>query len=598
MEYRYDAVIVGAGVAGAAAARVLSRYAWRVAVLEKEEDVCCQTSKANSGIIHAGFDAEPGTQKARFNVEGSRMMEQLCRELEVPYRRCGALVVCTEEERMPELERLLEQGKKNGVARMELLRGREALERLEGRLAPEVRGALYAPDSAIVCPFELTLAMAEQAAANGVDFYFNTEVERIFRMKDGGYRLEANRKGENAEGSAKESGRAHAYKGIEEDTGAAAEGGKTAVFEAAYVVNAAGVYADVLHNMVSTKKLHITPRRGEYELLDKEAGGHVAHTVFSLPGRMGKGVLVTPTVHGNLLLGPTARDAEDREDTSTTREGLAEVREKAERSVSGIPMKKVITSFSGLRAHEKGGDFVVGEAPGAPGFIDCAGIESPGLTSAPAIAEEIGRLLEARAHPAHRQKYIKTRRGLHRTASMSEQEYAALVHAEPAYGKIVCRCEQVTEGEILEAIRRPLGARSLDGIKRRTRAGMGRCQGGFCSVAVMKLLSQELGRPLEEITKCGPGSELGWGRTRPWARENGGGGKTEASGQSDEKAEPEERRSEARTGREAGEKIEPEEPRSEARAGRGAGEKTEPEARRPEVRTGQRSERGRKNAEL
>lgn len=508
MEYRYDAVIVGAGVVGAAVARALSRYAWKVAVLEKEEDVCCQTSKANSGIVHAGFDAKPGSKKAQFNVEGSRMMEELCRDLDIPYRRCGALVVCTEEERIPELEHLLEQGKQNGVAHLELLRDREAVEELEKNLVPEVKAALYAPDSAIVCPFELTLAMAEQASVNGVDFYFNTEVKQIIRLESGGYRLEA-------AGTAEEKAGGLEYMGAD---GAGKKDGEAytenAVFLTSYVVNAAGVYADVLHNMVCAQKLQITPRRGEYELLDQETGSHVAHTIFTLPDQMGKGVLVTPTVHGNLLLGPTAADIEEKEDTATTREGLEKVREKARRSVSDIPMKQVITSFAGLRAHEQGGDFVIGEAPDAPGFIDCAGIESPGLTASPAIGEAVAGLLEKRARLVRKGQYNKERRSVRRTAALSEQEFGRLIQEEPSYGKVVCRCEKVTEGEILDAIRRPLGARSLDGVKRRTRAGMGRCQSGFCSVTVMKLLSQELGQPLEDITKCGPGSKIAKEKTR------------------------------------------------------------------------------------
>ena len=258
--------------------------------------------------------------------------------------------------------------------------------------------------------------------------------------------------------------------------------------------------------MVSQKKIHITPRKGEYCLLDKTAGTHVSHTVFTLPGKLGKGVLVTPTVHGNLLIGPTAADIEDKEGVNTTREGLDEVLQKSAASVKNIPARQVITSFAGLRAHEDGDDFIIGETE--KDFIDCAGIESPGLSSAPAIGEMVAELLKEKYNLKEKEDFISIRKGITDPSKLFLEERNALIHREPAYGNIICRCEMVTEGEIIDAIRRPLGAKSLDGVKRRTRAGMGRCQSGFCSPRVMEILARELDIPVEEITKSGGNSRI------------------------------------------------------------------------------------------
>jgi len=274
------------------------------------------------------------------------------------------------------------------------------------------------------------------------------------------------------------------------------------------VVNAAGVYADRFHNMVSKTKIHITPRRGDYCLLDKSCGNHVSRTIFALPGKYGKGILVTPTVHGNLLVGPTAIDIEDKEATATTRAGLDELISKAGMTIRDIPLRQVITSFSGLRAHEDNHDFIIGEAADAPGFIDCAGIESPGLTSAPAIGRMVAGILQEKLDLLPNPDFVGTRKGLLDPEALSKEERMALIKENPAYGNMICRCEMITEGEILDAIRRPLGARSLDGIKRRTRAGMGRCQAGFCSPRTMEILHRECGIPMMEITKSGGDSRL------------------------------------------------------------------------------------------
>ena len=408
----YDVIIVGAGVSGCAVARELSRYHMKTAVLERASDVCEGTSKANSGIVHAGYDAEPGTVKALLNIRGSRRMEELSEELDFPYKKNGSLVLCFEESDRGKLQELLERGKKNGVEQLRILE-REELARMEPNISEHAAAALYAPTGGIVCPFGLTIALAENAFVNGVEFYLDTEVRKAEKT-GAGYRLETSR----------------------------------GIFESRTVVNAAGVYADVFHNMVSSRKIHITPRKGEYCLFDKAAGDWVRHTVFQLPTKYGKGVLVTPTVHGNLLMGPTAEDIEDKEGVYTTGEGLAGLLERGALSVRDVPAGKVITSFAGLRAHEDGGDFIIGEPEDAAGFIDVAGIESPGLTCAPAI------------------------------------------------------------GENMDAIHRPLGATTLDGVKRRVRAGMGRCQSGFCAPKTAEILARELAADLGEISKAGGKSLL------------------------------------------------------------------------------------------
>ena len=445
----YDVVIIGGGVTGAAVARELSKYRLNICVIEKGEDVCSGTSKANSAIIHAGFDAKEGSLMAKMNVRGNAMMDELARDLDIPFRRNGAMVVCVDPAEKDGLRTLYDRGIANHVPGLRILDREKALA-MEPNLSDNTVAALYAPTSGIICPFILTIAMAEQAYVNGVDFHFNTEAEDI-RKENGIFLIR---------------------------TG-------NGVYRTRCVVNAAGVYADRFHNMVSKRKIHITPRS-----------------------------LVTPTVHGNLLIGPTAEDIDDREGTNTTAEGLQEVIRKAGQHVKNIPMREVITSFAGLRAHEDGHEFILGEPEDAPGFVDCAGIESPGLSSSPAIGEYIGNLVRDMLHADEKENWIAQRKGILHPADLSFEERNELIRREPAYGRIICRCESVTEGEILDAIRRPLGARSLDGIKRRTRAGMGRCQAGFCSPRVMEILHRELGIPYEQLTKCGGESKLVMGRTK------------------------------------------------------------------------------------
>lgn len=466
----FDIVIIGAGVIGSAIARELSRYQYDTLVLDRNSDVCEGTSKANSGIVHAGFDSEPGSMMAKMNVRGNAMMEQLSRDLDFPFKRNGSLVLCFDAQDMDKLEKLLEKGKKNGVPGIRIL-SKEEIRELEPNVTKDVAAALYAPTGGIVCPFGLTIAMAENACENGVKFRFDTEVLNIVH-KEGGYLLETS-------------------KGL---------------VESKLVINAAGVYADKFHNMVSDEKIRIIPRKGEYCLMDKKVGDYVTSTIFQLPTIYGKGVLITPTVHGNLLTGPTAVDIEDKENTQTTQEGLEDLLKRAALSVPQMPVRQIITSFTGLRAHWTGHEFIIKEVEGAPGFIDVAGIESPGLSSSPAIGEYVAQLVQGIYPMGKKEDFVAVRKGIPNVAEASFEERQELIKKNPAYANVVCRCEVVTEGEIMDAIHRPLGATTLDGIKRRTRAGMGRCQSGFCAPKTVEILARELGKDISEITKSGEGS--------------------------------------------------------------------------------------------
>ena len=478
-------VIIGAGVTGTSIARELSRRELDVLVLERASDVCEGTSKANSGIAHSGYDAKPGTLKAKFNIEGSALMPKLARELNFPYRNNGSLVLCFDEADRDKLNELLERGNKNGVKGLKILSGDEA-RAMEPNLSDEVVAALYAPTGAVVDPFLLTAAMADNAAVNGVEFSFDTEVINISRSD--GYIIEAKVSPSLRNGLLTE---------------------ETVQIHADVVINAAGVYADVFHNMVSDTRIHITPRKGEYCLLDKKVGGYVSATLFQLPTAKGKGVLVTPTVHGNLMVGPTATDTEDHELTDTTADGLNTVVSTGAKSVKALPSKgNIITSFAGLRAHEDGGDFIVGEALGAPGFIDAAGIESPGLTAAPAIGVYVATLVDEILKPSMKADFKAERKGIPQISEAGIEERKKLIEQNPLYAKVICRCELVTEGEIVDAIKSPVGAVTLDGIKRRVRAGMGRCQAGFCTPKQVNILARELGVDISKITKKGGGSDL------------------------------------------------------------------------------------------
>lgn len=467
-----DVVIIGAGVIGCAVARELSKRKLKIAVLEKETDVCEGTSKANSGIVHAGYDAVPGTLKAKLNVKGSKMMKGLCSQLDVPYRQNGSLVLCFDEKDTNKLTELKQRGVDNGVEDLEII-NRQQLACLEPSVGKDAVAALYAPTGGIVCPFGLTIALAENAADNGAVFHFRTQVKNICKSEQG-YEIFTDKE----------------------------------TFQARVVINAAGVYADEIHNMICDEgqRIKITPRKGEYLLYDKEVSGLVKHTLFQLPTALGKGILVTPTAHGNLMIGPTAVDICDKEERATSKEGLSEVLGRASLSVAELPKGKVITSFAGLRAHEEKGDFIIGEVENAPGFIDLVGIESPGLTCAPAIGEMVAELVDELLTPEFKTDFKADRKGVPNMAEASEEERQSLIDSDPAYANVICRCEMVTEGEILSAIHRTLGATTVDGIKRRTRAGMGRCQAGFCTPKTVEILARELGVDESQIQKAREGS--------------------------------------------------------------------------------------------
>lgn len=469
----YDAVVIGGGVIGSAIIRYLSLYNMKTLLVEKEEDISSGTTKANSGIVHAGYDPEPGTLKAKLNVKGAKMIKEESGKLHFDYKVNGAMVVSFSPNDDYKIDELYERGIKNGVEDMEIISGDEA-RRLEPNLSENITKCLYLKSSAIVCPFSLTQALSENAYENGAEFKFNTKVETIERIEDG-YRIKT-------------------------DNGL--------IITSNAVINAAGVYGDTINNMVSEKKLHITPRRGSYMLFDNETQGMFNSTIFQLPSSKGKGVLVTPTVHGNLMIGPNSVDIPDKDDTSTTAFDLDYISKEALRTSPSIPFRKVITSFSGLRAHEDSGDFIVGEAEDAPGFFNAIGIESPGLSSSLSIGEMVARMVADRLGIEKKENPVLERKAAPRPREMSIDERNELIKSNPSYGRIVCRCEEISEGEIIDAITRPLGARSLDGVKRRVRAGMGRCQGGFCSPKVMELIEKYASIPFDEITKNSKGSNI------------------------------------------------------------------------------------------
>ncbi len=469
-------VIIGAGVVGCSVARELSRYKAEITVLERENDVACGTTKANSGVVHGGFDAKPGTKKAYYNVRGNAMFDKLSKELDFPFRRNGAYVLCFDDTKWDGLKKLYDQGVENGVRDIRVVTGDEVRDR-EPYVSGEVKGALWCPSSGIVSPYEMTIAYAENAAANGVEFVFEKKVARL-EKSGGGMKVIC------CDGD---------------------------VYEADVVVNAAGLYSDELNNGVSEKKYKIVPRKGEYMLLDKTSGYLTSTTLFQLPTAMGKGILVVPSVHGNILLGPTAVDIEDKDCKDTTYDGLAEAFDKARITMPSLTKKTVITQFTGLRAHADAGDFVIGFEGDLP-LYNLVGIESPGLTAAPAIAVDASEEISDYLGLKFNDKFDPIRKGIPCFATMTEKERAEIIKKNPLYGRIVCRCEVVTEGEIVDSINRPVGAKDLDGVKRRTRAGMGRCQSGFCSERVMEIIARERGIDMTEVTKSGKGSEIIVGR--------------------------------------------------------------------------------------
>ena len=472
----YDVAIIGAGVIGAMCARTLAKYDVRVCLIEKENDVATGATRANSAIVHAGFDAKEGSLKAKFNVRGSEMMEQVCRELGVKYKNNGSLVIGFNAADRQTLEELLARGNANGVKGLYIAE-KEDLKKLEPNLSDTVECALVAPTGAIVCPYELTIAAVGNAMDNGADLERNFEVSAIEKTENG-YRIFA---GEKA-------------------------------IEARFVINAAGLYSDKIAKMVGDDSFDVHPRKGEYILMDKACGSMLKNTIFRTPSKMGKGILVSPTVDGNLLAGPTSVDMEDKENTATSAEGFDKIIKEACENVKEMPFRRTITSFCGLRAVGSTGDFII---KAENGFVTLGGIESPGLTSAPAIGVYAAELLaEQGLELKEKADYNPNREAMHHFREATIEEKNEIIKKDKSYGKIVCRCEGVTEGEILAAIRQNPKALDLDGVKRRTRAQMGRCQGGFCSPYIVELLAREHGLAYEQVTKSGRDSYINVGKTK------------------------------------------------------------------------------------
>ncbi len=473
----YDIAIIGAGVVGGMTARALSKYNLKVCILEKENDVAMGATKANSAIVHAGFDAKEGSLKAKLNVQGSKMMKSVCEELGVKYKNNGSLVIGFNDEDRATINALLERGFSNGVDGLKIIE-KEELKRLEPNISDKAVCALLAPTGAIVCPYDLTIAAIGNAMDNGVELKCNFDVCGIEKQKNG-YKISS----------------------------------QNDCVEARFVINCAGLYSDEIAKMIGDNSFEVHSRRGEYILLDKECGNFVSHTIFRTPSKMGKGILITPTVDGNLLMGPTSVDMQNKENKNTTEEGFAEIISKAQENISTVPIGKTITSFCGLRAVGSTGDFIINASE--KGFINVAGIESPGLSASPAIAEYVVNIMKQQGlNLAENPNYNPIRKSMHAFYEASIEEKNKMIKNNPAYGRIVCRCESITEGEIVDAICRNPKATDLDGIKRRTRAQMGRCQGGFCSPYITELLARELNVPYEKITKFGGKSIINIGITK------------------------------------------------------------------------------------
>lgn len=481
-EQIYDVLVIGAGITGCMTAYRLARYELKTAVVERGADIASGATGANSAIVHAGFDPKPGTVKAALNARGSAELLEIAARLGVTHRVNGALVMAFDEgDQLAHIRQLYEWGGQNGVSDLHLISGDE-VRHIEGEVSDEVRGALWAPRSGIVCPYGLAIAVAEVAAVNGTDFYFEFNVNSIkhsagvFTVTDGIRTLRAR-----------------------------------------YIVNAAGTHADLIARAAGEEDFpaRSLPRRGEYMLLDRSCGKLVGATLFSVPGPLGKGIILSPTADGNLILGPNAHEV-DRDDTATTAAGLDEISRAAKRYVRSLDLSRVITQFAGVRPNCVLGDFYLRASEKVPGLVHLAGIESPGLASSPAVAR-VGVSLLADAGLTLRERAdFRDERPPHiELRNLSDDEADALVRRDPAYGRIICRCEQVTEGEIIDAIRRPLGARNIDMVKRRTRAGMGRCQGGFCLPRVAAIIARESGMPLCAVTKRGGDSYLMSGEVRP-----------------------------------------------------------------------------------
>ncbi|MBO5892450.1 MAG: FAD-dependent oxidoreductase [Oscillospiraceae bacterium] len=470
----YDVIIVGAGVIGAMAARELSKYQLKVCLLEKENDVACGASKANSGIIHGGYDPEPGTLKAKMNTEGIELLYEAAKELHVPHKNNGSLVLAFSEKEDETVRALYERSLINGIAGLSVISGDRARE-LEPNLSDKVTSALLVPNAGIICPYALTIAAVGNAMDNGVELKRNFAVAAIEKAAQG-YTV-SSADGQSVTGK--------------------------------FVLNCAGGYSDKVAAMVGDDGYTIVPRAGEYLLLDKTEGSRVSYTIFQVPSEEGKGILVSPTADGNLLTGPTAAKVATPDSREITAEGIEQVQRLAAKSVPSVNFRQVITSFTGVRSSGTTGDFIMEPSKKAPGVVHLVAIESPGLTCCVAIARYAVELLQGQGLSLEaKAAWDGTREDTHAFRDMSDEEKDAFIQKNPDYGRIVCRCEQISEGEIRDAIRRNPQARDMDGVKRRTRSGMGRCQGGFCGPYVMRLIAEELGIPMEQVTKNGGDSRM------------------------------------------------------------------------------------------
>ena len=466
---RYDVAIIGAGVIGAMAARELSRYDLKVCLLEKENDVAMGASRANSGIIHGGYDPVPGTLKAQMNTAGVPLLYEAARELNAHYKNNGSFVCAFGVEEEPAIDELYQRGLDNGIEHLQILSGAEA-RAMEPNLSEKVTKVLYVPTAGIICPYDLTIAAAGNAMDNGVELLRNFKVVAI----ESGFQITA-------------------------------ADGRTV--ECEYLLNCAGGYSDTIAKLMGDDFFTINPRAGEYMLLDKSEGERVKHTIFQVPSKEGKGILVSPTVDGNLLTGPTAIKVETPESTETTSEGLAMVSRLAAKSVPSVDFRQVITSFTGVRSSANVDDFIIQPSEREPKCIHLAAIESPGLTCCVAIAKYTVELLGRQGLTLNaKENWNGHRENTRAFREMTDEDKDAVIKANPDYGKIVCRCETISEGEIRAAIRRNPPAFDVDSVKRRTRSDMGRCQGGFCSPYVMRLIAEEQGMKMEDVTKSGPGS--------------------------------------------------------------------------------------------
>ena len=471
MTQKWDVVIAGGGVIGSAIARELSRYDLKVALVEANSDLALGTSGANSGIVHAGYDAMPGTLMAELNVKGNRMYPELCKKLEIPFEPIGSLVLAFDEEDVKTIHKLYDRGITNGVPEMKILSAEE-VRAMEPNVTETVLGALYAPTAGVVSPYEATIALAENAAENGVSFFLEHPVTEI-RKNEEGFVVTA--------------------------------GGEE--FCCTILINCCGVHANELSLMAGGEPFPVTGRKGEYVLYDKNLGGFVNTVLFQPPSKMGKGILVTRTAEGNMLIGPSSVDVDDIDDTATTQEGLDSVYETAKRSCPNLPAGGAITTFAGMRA-VIGDDFIIRYSEKVENLLQTAGICSPGLTAAPAIAEKVAGLVGEKLELKEKETWKDTREGIPPFNKLGWEERQALIEKDPAYARMVCRCETVTEGQIVKALHSPIPVYTIDGVKRRCRAGMGRCQGSFCTPRVMEIISRESGIPFEEVSKNGPDAKL------------------------------------------------------------------------------------------